>query len=70
MAGPNPYPVHSFLELRKVMGRPYVVCRRCRRFVTVGAWLDRRDARTTTFSYSVCGGDGNLVLGDEALVSC
>ena len=27
----------SFLELRKVMGRPYVVCRSCRRFVE--PWL-------------------------------
>lgn len=66
MAGPNPYPVHSFLELRKVMGRAYVVCRPCRRFVPIGAWLDRRDTRTTTFSCSVCGGDGTLVLEDPA----
>ena len=36
LAGPNPYPVHSFLELRKIMGRPYVVCRPCQRFFPVG----------------------------------
>lgn len=66
MAGPNPYPVHSFLELRKVMGRSYVVCRHCRRFVPVGGWLDPRDTRTTTFSCSVCGGDGDLVFEDPA----
>jgi len=45
LAGPNPYPLHSFLELRKIMGRAYVVCRPCRRFVAVGAWLDGRDTR-------------------------
>lgn len=66
MAGPNPYPVHSFLELRKIMGRPYVVCRPCQRFVPVGAWLDSRDTRTTTFSCSVCGNDGDVVFEDPA----
>jgi hypothetical protein len=66
LAGPNPYSVHSFLELRKVTGRPYVVCRPCRRFVPLGAWLHSRDTRTTTFSCSVCGGDGDVVLKDPA----
>jgi transposase-like protein len=66
LAGPNPYPVHSFLELRKVMGRPYVVCRPCRRFVQLGIWLDGRDTRSTTFSCSVCGGVGEVVLEDPA----
>jgi len=66
LAGPNPYPVHSFLELRKVMGRAYVVCRPCRRFVPLGRWLDARDTRKTTFSCSVCGGDGDVVLEDPA----
>jgi hypothetical protein len=65
LAGPNPYPVHSFLALRKVMGRPYVVCRPCRRFVPLGRWLDSRDTRTTTFSCSACGGDGDVVLEDD-----
>jgi hypothetical protein len=66
LAGPNPYPAHSFLALRKVMGRPYVVCRPCRRFVPLGIWLDRLDTRTTTFSCSVCGGDGDVVLENPA----
>ena len=48
------------------MGRPYVVCRPCRRFVAIGTWLDSRDTRTTTFSCSVCGGDGDVVLEDPA----
>lgn len=66
MAGPNPYPLHSFLELRKVMGRAYVVCRPCQRFVSIGTWLDQRDTRITTFSCTVCGGDGKVVFEDPA----
>lgn len=31
------------------MGRPYVVCRPRRRFVSIGSWLDGRDTRKTTF---------------------
>jgi hypothetical protein len=27
LAGPNPYPLYSFRELRAVMGRPYIVFR-------------------------------------------
>lgn len=66
MVGPNPYPVHSFRELRAVLGQPYVVCGPCRRFVALGAWFDRRDTRATTFSCSVCGGAGDVVLEDPA----
>ena len=66
LAGPNPYRLHSFRELRAIMGRPYVICRPCRRFVPIGAWLDRRDTRSTTFSCSVCGSSGDIVLEDPA----
>ena len=48
MAGPNPYELHSFRELSAVMGRAYIVCRPCRRFVGVGAWLDTLDTRLVT----------------------
>jgi len=48
------------------MGRAYVVCRPCRRFVAVGAWLDGRDTRQATFSCTVCGGAGELTLEDPA----
>ena len=48
------------------MGRAYIICRPCRRFVALGAWLDCRDTRITTFSCSVCGGDGEVVLEDPA----
>jgi len=48
------------------MGRAYVVCRPCRRFVPLGTWLDRRDTRMTSFSCSVCGGAGDIVLDDPA----
>jgi hypothetical protein len=64
LAGPNPYQVHSFRELRAVMGRVYVTCEACRRFVGVGAWLDSRDTRTTVFSCSVCGDAGAVVFED------
>lgn len=64
MAGPNPYRLHSFRELRAVMGRAYVMCRPCRRFVGVGAWLDAFDTRFVTFT--VCGGAGELIVDDPA----
>lgn len=64
MAGPNPHALHSFRELRAVMGRVYVVCEPCRRFVGVGAWLDRLDSRAVTFSCSVCGRPGKLTSDD------
>jgi hypothetical protein len=64
LVGPNPYALHSFRELRAVMGRPYVVCRPCRRFVALGNWLDGRDSRATTFSCSICGGAGTMVFDD------
>ena len=48
------------------MGRLYAACRPCRRFVPLGAWLDGRDTRTTTFSCSACGGPGDVVLEDPA----
>jgi hypothetical protein len=66
LVGPNPYRLHSFRELRVVMGRPFVVCKPCRRFVPLGNWLDDRDSRTTTFSCSVCGAAGDVVFEDPA----
>lgn len=66
MAGPNPYELHSFRELRGVMGQAYIVCRPCRRFVGVGAWLDGLDTRLVTFSCTVCGGIGELTVEDPA----
>jgi hypothetical protein len=66
VAGPNPYALHSFRELRAVMGRVYVVCQACRRYVGVGAWLDGLDSRTTTFSCAVCGRPGKLTYEDPA----
>lgn len=64
MAGPNPYRIHSFRELRAVMGRVYVVCEPCRRFVGIGAWLDNLDSRLVTFSCTVCGRPGKLTYDD------
>lgn len=66
MAGPNPYELHSFRELRAVMGRVYVVCEPCRRYVGIGSWLDRLDSRAVTFSCSVCGRPGKLAFDDPA----
>jgi hypothetical protein len=64
LVGPNPYRLHSFRELRKVMGRPYIVCRPCLRYVSLGTWLDDRDTGATTFSCSVCGSQGEVVFED------
>ena len=66
MAGPNPYEIHSFRELRAVMGRVYVVCEPCGRYVGVGAWLDNLDSRLVTFSCTVCGRPGKLTFDDPA----
>ena len=48
------------------MGRAYVVCRPCRRFVGVGAWLDGLDTRSVAFSCTVCGRPGELTIEDPA----
>lgn len=48
------------------MGRVYVVCEPCRRYVGVGAWLDGLDSRVTTFSCSVCGRPGKVTVDDPA----
>lgn len=65
MVGPNPHRLHSFGELDAIMGRCWVVCRSCRRYATVPAnALKDRDTRETTFSCSVCGGAGQLVIDD------
>jgi hypothetical protein len=66
LAGPNPYQVHSFRELRAVMGRVYITCEACQRFVGLSAWLDDWDTRSTTFSCAICGGAGKLVFEDPA----
>jgi hypothetical protein len=64
LAGPNPYELHSFRELRAVMRRVYVVCHPCQRYVGVGAWLDDLDSRLVTFSCTVCGRLGKLAFDD------
>jgi hypothetical protein len=64
LAGPNPYELHSFRELRAVIGRVYVVCEPCRRYVGLGGWLDNLDSRLVTFSCTVCGRPGKLTFDD------
>jgi hypothetical protein len=66
LAGPNPHALHSFRELRAVMGRVFVVCEPCRRYVGVGPWLDGLDSRVVTFSCSVCGRPGTVTFDDPA----
>jgi LSD1 subclass zinc finger protein len=58
VVGPNPYPLHSFIELRKGLGPVWIVCESCRRYMQLPRGLDARDTRVTTLSCSVCGGDG------------
>jgi hypothetical protein len=48
------------------MGRVFVACEPCQRFVGVGAWLDGLDSRVVTFSCSVCGRPGKLTFDDPA----
>lgn len=60
MVGPNPYKLHSFAELRAVMGPLWVRCDSCRRFrhLRVTRALRDRDYRTTRFKCERCGGQG------------
>jgi hypothetical protein len=48
------------------MGRLYVVCEPCCRYVGVGGWLDGLDSRVVTFSCSICGRPGKLTFDDPA----
>ena len=66
MAGPNPYRLHSFEELRRVMGKSWLVCDWCRRFAPLAGNLKGRDTPTTTFSCSVCGGAAKHVFEDPS----
>jgi len=65
VAGPNPYTLHSFRELRAIMGRAWVVCHPCLRFVELRV-RDDRDTRITTFSCCLCGREGKLTFDDPA----
>ena len=47
------------------MGRAWVVCHPCLRFVELRA-RDDRDTRTTTFSCSLCGSEGKLTFDDPS----
>jgi hypothetical protein len=66
VVGHNPYPLYSFIELRKGMGPNWGVCEACRRYIQLWRALDDRDTRTTTFSCSVCGDAGRIATEDPA----
>jgi hypothetical protein len=64
VAGPNPYKLHSFAELRAVFGPLWVRCDSCRRFrrLQVTRRLRDRDHRYTRFRCTRCGGPGWVAL--------
>ena len=64
MAGPNPYKLHSFGELRAVFGPLWVRCDACRRFrhLRVTLALRDRDHRYQRFRCSRCDGPGWVAL--------
>ena len=64
MAGPNPYKLHSFGELRAVFGPLWVRCDACRRFrrLRVTLALRDRDHRYQRFRCSRCSGPGWVAL--------
>lgn len=65
MVGPNPHRLHSFGELRAIIGQAWIVCEPCNRYATVPTdRLKDRDTRTTPFSCSLCGLPGKLVTED------
>jgi hypothetical protein len=65
LVGPNPHRLHSFGEMRAIVGRAWLVCQPCQRYALVPSHaLKDRNTRTTTFSCSVCGGAGKLVTED------
>ena len=61
LAGPNPYFINLFLQLRKVIGWAYVVCRRRPHPISgidlkAPPWAGLLDIRTQRFSCPGCGG--------------
>ena len=64
MAGPNPYKLYSFAELRAVYGPLWVRCDSCRRFrsLRLTPALRERDYRTTRFTCTRCGRPGYCAL--------
>lgn len=64
MAGPNPYKLHSFGELRAVFGQLWVRYDACWRFrrLRVTLALRDRDRRYQRFRCSRCGGPGRVAL--------
>ena len=63
MAGPNPYPLHSFFEMRKVMGRAYVYVGRAAGLCT---WADGSTIEIGASPRSVarCAAVSDVVLED------
>jgi transposase-like protein len=60
VVGPNPYKLHTFAELRAVLGPLWVRCDSCRRFrgLRITKALRDRDYRFTRFKCQRCGHQG------------
>jgi hypothetical protein len=50
LAGPNPYKIHSFAELRRVLGPLWVRCDTCRRFRSLRVTRAIREASRAFWS--------------------
>jgi hypothetical protein len=67
LVGLSPFRYASFAALKHTYGRLWVRCDACRRYDTLAtAPIRDRDSRYTTFSCSVCGAEGKVVLDDPA----
>jgi len=67
LVGPSPYPYASFIALKRTYDELFVLCVPCRRYIRLAIGpIRERDSRTTTFSCSVCGSVGHLVIDDPA----
>ena len=64
MAGPNPYKLHSFAELRALFGPLWVRCDSCRRFraLRVTKAIRNLDWRMSRFKCARCGGPGYCTI--------
>jgi hypothetical protein len=61
----------TFRAVTEVLGRVYVVCWSCRRYMPLYMTpeIAERDSKRTTFSCSTCGGIGHQTFDDPAGIS-
>jgi hypothetical protein len=65
LVGLSRFPYASFAALKHTYDALFVLCVPCRRYIRLAIGpIRERDSRRTTFSCSVCGGVGQVVIDD------